>query len=181
MNQDETGNEQDTARSVWGETGFSGITLVLGAGGGRLVELLREQVRRADGQLAVLDYHWSRLRAVSGSAGDGAQCLRARYRHLPVLSDSVDLLVINGVLRETPETRYERLFEELWRAAACFLAEHALMWQVWDLAGGLGNPSAWERLADPGVRRAAAAVIMQAREQCSEAADRIEGVLARWV
>jgi len=73
------------------------------------------------------------------------------------------------------------LIEELWRAAACFLAEHALMWQVWDLLGGLGNPQAWERLADPGVRRAAAAVIMQSREQCSEAADRIEGVLARWV
>lgn len=69
--------------------------------------------------------------------------------------------------------------EDLMRAAACYAGEHALMWKVWDLAGGNGNPEAWRHLADPAVRRQMAPLILQARDKDAEAADHIERALGR--
>jgi hypothetical protein len=66
---------------------------------------------------------------------------------------------------------------EILRAAACYAAEHDLMWEIWELAGGIGNPEAFRRLADPAVRRTIADVVLQARDRDAQAADHIEGVL----
>jgi hypothetical protein len=63
---------------------------------------------------------------------------------------------------------------EILHAAACYAAEHDLMWEVWELAGGIGNPEAYRAMADPGVRRAMAKVVRQAREQDARAAGHIE-------
>ncbi len=41
--------------------------------------------------------------------------MRGRYRQIPLLSETVDLLVVNGVLREVPESRLMAIFEEFWR------------------------------------------------------------------
>lgn len=67
---------------------------------------------------------------------------------------------------------------EILHAAACYAAEHDLMWEVWDLAGGNGNPDAHRNLADPAVRRAIVEIIRQAREQDVRAAEYIERALA---
>jgi hypothetical protein len=67
---------------------------------------------------------------------------------------------------------------ELLRAAACMTEEHALMWEVWRLVGGIG----WEedkvrKLAEPGVRRAIVEVIRASRERCAQMAAHIEAAL----
>ena len=71
------------------------------------------------------------------------------------------------------------LAEDLLHAAACYAAEHDLMWKVWDLAGGYGNPDAYLKLADPAVRRQMVPIILQARDKDAEAANYIEQALAK--
>jgi hypothetical protein len=63
---------------------------------------------------------------------------------------------------------------EILHAAACYAAEHDLMWEVWELAGGISNPEAYRAMADPAVRRAMADVVRQARDQDAQAAEHIE-------
>ena len=58
--------------------------------------------------------------------------------------------------------------------------EHELMWRVWDLVGGNGNPDAWRKFADPDVRRKITTAILQARDKDAAAADHIERVLTSW-
>jgi hypothetical protein len=67
---------------------------------------------------------------------------------------------------------------DILHAAACYAAEHDLMWEIWELAGGIGNREAHRAMADPNVRRAMVEVIRQAREQHARAADYIERALA---
>ncbi len=69
--------------------------------------------------------------------------------------------------------------EDLLAAAACWAGEHDLMWRLWNLAGGNGNPEAYRRLGDPAVRRRMARVIEEAREKDTQAARHIEATLAR--
>ena len=69
------------------------------------------------------------------------------------------------------------MIEPLLYAAACYAGEHALMWRLWDLAGGNGNPDAYRYFADPAVRRQMAPIIQQARDRDAQAADHIERAL----
>ena len=62
-------------------------------------------------------------------------------------------------------------------AAACYATEHDLMWQLWALAGGIGNPDAFRAMADPAKRRAMAEIIRQARDEDAKAADHMEQAL----
>ncbi|MDQ7794820.1 MAG: hypothetical protein RDU89_10495 [bacterium] len=78
-----------------------------------------------------------------------------------------------------PDVLPYRMAEDLLHAAACYAAEHDLMWRLWDLAGGNGNPQAHLRLADPEVRRQMAEVIRQAREKDAQAAEHIARALAK--
>lgn len=78
-----------------------------------------------------------------------------------------------------PDILHFRAAEDLMHAAACYAAEHSLMWELWDLAGGNGNPDAFRRFADPAVRRQMVPVIEQAREEDEKAAAHIERALAR--
>ena len=66
---------------------------------------------------------------------------------------------------------------EVLHAAACYAAEHDLMWEAWELTGGIGNPEAYRHMADPSVRRALADVVRQAREEDAQAADHLERAL----
>ena len=70
------------------------------------------------------------------------------------------------------------MIEPLLYAAACYAGEHALMWKLWDLAGGIGNPDAYRYFADPAVRRQMALIIQQARDKDAQAADHIEQALS---
>lgn len=60
--------------------------------------------------------------------------------------------------------------EHVLQAAACYAAEHDLMWLVWDLAGGIGNPEAFRAMAE---------IVRQARDKDAEAARYFELALAK--
>jgi hypothetical protein len=66
---------------------------------------------------------------------------------------------------------------EILHAAACYAAEHDLMWEVWERAGGIGNPDAYRAMADPAARRAMAEIVREAREQDARAAEHMERAL----
>jgi hypothetical protein len=68
--------------------------------------------------------------------------------------------------------------EDILHAAAYYAAEHDLMWDVWELAGGIGNPEGYRQMADPAVRSQMAQIILQARDKDAQAAENIERALA---
>jgi hypothetical protein len=116
MAQSEQEPDGGAGQTLWRGVDLSGVIVLLGTGTGRLIEMLLTQVSRADGQLLVLDAHLPRLLRIAPLREHGPLvAARARIGPLPLLGDSVDLMVLNGVLREVPESRYPDLFDELWR------------------------------------------------------------------
>ena len=102
--------------TLWRGIDFSGLTVVLGVGTGRLIELLVEQVAASDGNLVAVSHRIENLRSLAPQRGKGSLTLvQGRPRQIPVLSETVDLLVVNGVLREAPENKLDIMLEELWR------------------------------------------------------------------
>lgn len=79
----------------------------------------------------------------------------------------------------SPSQTHYRMSEHLLRAASAYAAEHALMWSLWDLAGGHGSPEAPHRFADPSVRRHMVPIIREARDRELEALDQIEAALEK--
>jgi hypothetical protein len=75
------------------------------------------------------------------------------------------------------EVLHYDMVEDLLHAAGCYAAEHALMWQVWEQAGGNGNMEGWRPFANPDVRRRIAALIQEARDQDTLAVEHIERAL----
>ena len=70
---------------------------------------------------------------------------------------------------------------ELSQAAACFDAEHSLIWEIWDLVGGPGASVKKAKLfKDSGIRKKTAEIIIRAREKDKEAADHLEQALKKW-
>lgn len=69
--------------------------------------------------------------------------------------------------------------EDILHGAALYAGQHQLMWNIWDLAGGLGNPEAWKKFADPGVRRQMVPIIQAARRKEEEAIGYIEQALRK--
>ena len=69
---------------------------------------------------------------------------------------------------------------EIYAAAACFAAEHELMWRIWNCTGGTGRADVnVRRFAKPGVRRQIVPLIQRARDKDTEAAALIEAALAK--
>jgi SAM-dependent methyltransferase len=100
----------------WRGLDFSGVTLILGAGTGRQVPLLAERCRSAEGTLVVVDLNLERLHAMRQEQQEYAiTWVQARIRQIPLCDEVVDLLVVNGLLREVPTTRLATICEELWR------------------------------------------------------------------
>ena len=102
--------------AMWRGIDFSGLTVVLGVGTGRLIGLLNQQVAISEGNLIVVSYKLDALKALGTEIEGPLALFRARPRQIPVLSETVDLLVVNGVLRQVPEGKLEIMFGELWRA-----------------------------------------------------------------
>lgn len=119
MNDSVSGTEgqeppQDT---TWRGVDFSGITLVLGVGTGRLLEILNQQAHASGGSLLVLERALDRLEALLPLREQGPITpVRGRPRQIPVLSETVDLLVVNGMLREVPDGRMASFIGEVARA-----------------------------------------------------------------
>ena len=70
------------------------------------------------------------------------------------------------------------LAENLWKAAACFDAQHTLIWEFWQAQGGTDrSPANARRFADPELRRICAAYIVKLRDLDASAADHLERAL----
>lgn len=69
---------------------------------------------------------------------------------------------------------------DLQAAAHCYEAEHDLMWQLWNLVGGLGfSDQHVRKLAEPAIRRQMLPAILEARDKDAEATKHIEKALSR--
>jgi len=100
----------------WRGLDFSGVTLILGVGTGRQVPLLADRCVSAEGSLVVADANLERLRALQREQTDlGITWVQARVRQIPLCDEVVDMLVVNGLLREVPTARMAILCDELWR------------------------------------------------------------------
>jgi hypothetical protein len=80
-------------------------------------------------------------------------------------------------LVEAAERVHYSRAEDLFVAAGRLAGEHDLMWQVWDAAGGNGNPEAWAKLAEPAVRRRIIPLILEARDKDMDAVAHLEYAL----
>jgi len=108
--------DSEHSGNLWRGVDLSGITLVLGVGAGRLVELLARGALESGGLIVLAGYARAALGASDHLAATlPIERLCCRSRRLPLLDSSVDLCVINGSLREVPVTHYRTLLEEVWR------------------------------------------------------------------
>lgn len=115
MDDNGNGHNGEGDARLWRGMDFSGVTVMIGVSTGQLLQLLLEQVQRAEGQLVVLGYRADELASLAASAIAHLTALRARPRQLPLADASVDLLVLNGALRETPVERLPAMAAEVWR------------------------------------------------------------------
>jgi hypothetical protein len=96
---------------------FSGLAVVLGVGTGRLIKLLNRRAAASEGTLVVVSHDLGRLKPLVPLMQEGSLALvHGRPDQIPVLNGVVDLLVVNGILRQVPEGQLEAMFDELWRA-----------------------------------------------------------------
>ncbi len=108
---------QEPREDTWRGVDFSGVTLVLGVGTGRLIEILNQQAARAGGSLVVCEAVAPRLDQLHSLSDEGPVALvRAQPHSIPVLPESVDLMVMNGVLRDAPLEKLWPLLREVWGA-----------------------------------------------------------------
>ena len=75
---------------------------------------------------------------------------------------------------------HRNAIEDVLHAAALYAGEHELMWYLWDLAGGIGNPEGYKHFADPAVREKMVKIILQAGEKDARAVEHLESALAKW-
>jgi SAM-dependent methyltransferase len=114
---DESTEQVRPADSSWRGVDFSGVTVVLGVGTGRLIEVLARQSAASFGALLVIEASRERLDPLRPLRASAPLALaQAHPGRIPVLAETVDLLVVNGVLREVPEQRLPTFFGEVWRA-----------------------------------------------------------------
>ena len=117
-------------------------------------------------------------------AGDEA-CLRQRFRVHDGLVGTLAEARWYGAqfLLEAANPDFHpplSMAEAPYRAAACYAAQHDLMWELWDLAGGIGHPEGFRLFADPAVRRRMVPVILAARDKEVEALEQIEKALRQF-
>lgn len=84
-----------------------------------------------------------------------------------------------SIQASNPEILNARMSEDLLHAAACYAAGHQLMWNLWELVGGNGNPDAYRLFADQAVRLKMVPIIHEARDKDARAAEFIERALGK--
>lgn len=70
--------------------------------------------------------------------------------------------------------------EDIYHAAGYLAGEHELMWKLWDLEGGNGNPEAFRKMAEPAIRQLMISVILEARDKLARAVEHLDRALNRW-
>ncbi|NLD73201.1 MAG: class I SAM-dependent methyltransferase [Chloroflexi bacterium] len=109
--------EEPHQDGAWRGVDFSGLTVVLGVGTGRMIGVLAQQAATSSGTLLVTEFTPERLDILRPLRTDMPLTLaRARPRQIPVRGETVDLMVVNGVLREIPGQGMETFLNEVWRA-----------------------------------------------------------------
>ena len=53
-------------------------------------------------------------------------------------------LFLSGITESGDQFIHRNSIEPLLHAAALYAGEHRLMWELWDIAGGIGNPEGWK-------------------------------------
>lgn len=103
--------------TLWRGIDLSGNTLVIGQGEGHLIESLAGQASASGGgQIVVLGYRYDELHELRGRLGERPiGYVNARPRIIPLRDATVDLLVMNGSLRQVPSAALYPLFEDVWR------------------------------------------------------------------
>lgn len=113
---DALNGQGSTRNAVCRGADFSGLAVVLGVGTGRLIELLNRRVAASEGSLLAVSHDLGRLKALVPLMQEPPLALvHGRPGQIPVLSGVVDLLVVNGILRQVREGQLEAMFDELWR------------------------------------------------------------------
>lgn len=101
---------------LWKGLDLSGLTVVLGAGTGAMLDLLLQRVSAASGQLAVMEPRLSDARELGRrEPREAIAIVVGRPRRLPFIDEGIDLLVVNGTLREAPADGLSGLAREMWR------------------------------------------------------------------
>ncbi len=110
-------NAQDP---LWRGVDLSGITAVLGPAGGQLLQALAQQAAAVgSGCVLAIGYELEPLTQILPLADElPIAVLNARIRQLPLAEGSVDLLVMNGTLRQVPLRHLETMLQEIWRVLA---------------------------------------------------------------
>jgi SAM-dependent methyltransferase len=110
-------SEQDP---LWRGVDLSGITAVLGPAGGQLLQALAQQAAALGGGCVIaIGYEVEPLAQLEPLQAElPIAAIRARIRQLPLLEGSVDLLVMNGTLRQVPLSHLEAMLQEIWRVLA---------------------------------------------------------------
>ncbi|MHB1319764.1 MAG: class I SAM-dependent methyltransferase, partial [Anaerolineae bacterium] len=101
----------------WRGTDLSGTTAVIGLGEGRLIEsLARQALVGGGGHIVAIGFRTDELTPIRERlASLPVDYVNSRPRSLPLRDGAVDLLVMNGSLRQIPVTALHSFFEEVWR------------------------------------------------------------------
>jgi hypothetical protein len=118
----------------------------------------------ADNEAVLREHHWIHEMAI----GLVAEARWYGSQFLVGMTEHVDA----GVPRDA--------IEDIYHAAGYLAGEHELMWKLWDLEGGNGNPEAFRKMAISAIRQQVVAVILLSRDKLERAGDHMERALSKW-
>lgn len=106
--------------------------------------------------------------------------IRARYQtHNHMVGQIAEARWYTGVVLAYAGTLEEHMAEHLLKAAGCCAAIHRLMWDIWNVAGGIGEDDDKVRQGTtPGGRTRIADLIDRTRAVDAEAIEHLERALA---
>jgi SAM-dependent methyltransferase len=102
---------------LWRGVDLSGNTLLIGLGEGHLAEALALQGQRSGTgyTIALGDRQAELARIASSATGLPLGYVNGRLRALPFVDESIDLVVLNGSLRQVRPNALLPFFEQVWR------------------------------------------------------------------
>lgn len=135
---------------------------------------------RVSGHAAYASWTEALLRDDEFATDDASVLMQRYFMHWATVGTVAEARFWGNVFLTQIAAEEPNIAPELRKAAACFVAEHDLMWAVWEFAGGNACSDAHARkLADPTVRRRIVPLIHLAREQDEQAAGLVEKAVRR--
>lgn len=126
--------------------------------------LSRDEDFPGDNEVVLREHHWIHELAI----GLVAEARWYGSQFLVGMAEHVDA----GVHRDA--------IEDIYHAAGYLAGEHELMWKLWDLEGGNGNPEAFRKMADPAIRQKVIPIILESREKLARVVEHLERALNKW-